>query len=412
MVMERVNRKIALVTMDVRLPGETQGLDRTAFIAGMLADAGYEVDLITSSFQHWDKAQRNTADPAYQTHGYRVVFIDAPNYSKNVTPSRVRNHTIVSRRLAEYFKRHNDYGLVLAKVPPNDMALVCAKYAEEAGIPFVVDVNDLWPEAMRMVFDVPVLSPLLFRGFKRDAEAVYARTTAAIGTSEEYALRPSKYMNHVIPHITVYVGNDVSAFDAEAAANASLVQKPEGEFWVTYAGTIGTSYDIRTMVLAADHLKRCGHADVRMVILGDGPLAPELRQLAAQLGCNCTFLGYRPHEEMAAYLQASDVLVNSFVKKAPQSIVSKIGDYLAAGKPMINTLANEEFTRKVANDGFGVNIASEDPDALAAAILELQERPQVRARMGAAARRIAEEQFDRPVAYQRIVKLVDNLLSE
>lgn len=411
MVSERANRKIALVTMDVRLPGETQGLDRTAFIASTLAKAGYRVDLITSAFQHWDKAQRDISNPMYRKNEFNIVFIDAPNYSKNITPARVHNHTVVTRRLAAHFRSQGDYDLVLAKVPPNDMALACAKYAEAAGIPFVVDVNDLWPEAMRMVFDVPVLSSMLFHGFKRDAEEVYARTAAAIGTSDEYAMRPSKHMAHPIPHITVYVGNDVAAFDAEAEANASIAQKPEGEFWVTYAGTIGTSYDIRTMVRAADHLKRCGHEDVRMMILGDGPLAAELRQLAAQLGCNCTFLGYRPHEEMAAYLAKSDILVNSFVKKAPQSIVSKIGDYLAAGKPMINTLANEEFTQKVTHDGFGVNVASEDPDALAGAILELQARPELREQMGKAARRIAEEQFDRPRSYQRIVELVDELLS-
>ena len=49
---------------------------------------------------------------------------------------------------------------------------------------------------------------------------------------------------------------------------------------------------------------------------------------------------------MAAYLAKSDILVNSFVKKAPQSIVTKIGDYLAAGKPMINTCMSPEFRQK------------------------------------------------------------------
>ena len=114
---------------------------------------------------------------------------------------------------------------------------------------------------------------------------------------------------------------------------------------------------------------------------------------------------------MAPYLAASDILVNSFVRKAPQSIVSKVGDYLAAAKPMINPLANPEFMTKVEADVFGVNVQSENPVELAAAILQLKEDAVARERMRKAARHIAEEQFDRPHAYARIVDLVNRLLA-
>ena len=36
------------------------------------------------------------------------------------------------------------------------------------------------------------------------------------------------------------------------------IEKGEDEFWVSYAGTIGTSYDIRTMVLAGKELLKRG----------------------------------------------------------------------------------------------------------------------------------------------------------
>ena len=59
---------------------------------------------------------------------------------------------------------------------------------------------------------------------------------------------------------------------------------------------------------------------------------------------------------MAAYLCASDIVVNSLVKSAAPSIVTKIGDYLASGKPMVNTGSSPEFRSKVSADGFGVNV--------------------------------------------------------
>lgn len=128
--------------------------------------------------------------------------------------------------------------------------------------------------------------------------------------------------------------------------------------------------------------------------------------------CNVDFIGYTPYQKMAAYLYKSDVTINSFVKKAPQSIVTKIGDYLAAGKPMINTCSSSEFRRKVENDGFGINIIAEDVEALYDVIIGLYENRKKCNTMGVIARKIAEKQFDRKNSYQVIVKMVNDILSE
>ena len=113
---------------------------------------------------------------------------------------------------------------------------------------------------------------------------------------------------------------------------------------------------------------------------------------------------------MAAYLKASDITINSLVKSAPQSIITKIGDYLAAGIPMINTGSSPEFRAKVETDGFGINVEAEDADALAKAFVELANDDERRRSMGVIARRIAEEQFDQPTSYQTIVELISSLV--
>ena len=182
---------------------------------------------------------------------------------------------------------------------------------------------------------------------------------------------------------------------------------------MSYAGTIGTSYDIRTMVLAAEELLRRGRKEIKFKILGGGPLKDELEKLAVSRDIsNVEFVGYAPYDKMAAYLKASDILVNSFVKKAPQSIVTKIGDYLAAGKAMINTCMSPEFRAKVENDGFGINIEPEDAVVLADAVERLYRDEEERIKMGRRARMIAEEQFDRPKSYQKIMELIEKLLKK
>jgi glycosyltransferase involved in cell wall biosynthesis len=411
-------KKIAILTMGVRLKDE-KGYTRFGYLAEFLTGMGYQVDLITTTFQHWEKTQRDLRrikkDVAAGVYPYKLRFIYEPGYRKNIDPLRVLSHKIAAKNLKKMLEKGpldgRDYDLIYAEIPPNDVALAAAEYAKKKGIPFVADVNDLWPEAMRMVLDIPVVSDAAFYPLKRDAEKVYSLVSGVVGTSDEYRDRPSKNQRRDIPKETVYVGNEIAEFDRGAEEHMAETAKPEGEFWVTYAGTIGTSYDIRTMILAGEKLAEEGHEEIKIKILGDGPLKEELEALADSRQIrNVEFTGYAPYEEMAAYLKQSDILVNSFVKKAPQSIVTKIGDYLAAGKPMINTCMSREFRRKVKQDGFGINIMPEDAGVLAEAILKLKQNEGRRLEMGRRARAVAEAEFDRPEAYKKIERLIAKLV--
>lgn len=404
-----MKKKIAVISMGVKLNGE-KGYSRFRYIGDFLSEAGYQVDLITTTFQHWEKAQRDIDTIKKEDYKFRLKFIYEPGYRKNIDPRRIWSHHIAAKNLTRLLEQEGDYDLIYCEIPPNDVALAAAEYAKKKGIPFVPDVNDLWPEAMRMVLDIPVVSDILFYPLQRDAEKVYSLVSGIIGTSDEYRDRPLKNQKLDVPRKTVYVGNEIAEFDRGVEKYGPEIQKSEGEFWVSYAGTIGTSYDIRTMVLAGKELLDRGMSQIKFKILGGGPLKDELENLAKEQGCvNVEFVGYAPYPKMAAYLAKSDILVNSFVKKAPQSIVTKIGDYLAAGKPMINTCMSPEFRQKVENDGFGINILPEDVKILADAIAELYEDRDGCRIMGEKARKIAEEQFDRPESYKKIIELIEEL---
>ena len=412
--MNRGSNNIAVISWGVKLGEERKGYTRFLSIAETLRRAGYNVDLVTSVFQHWDKAKPDVEAFPYGMHDFEIVFVNEPGYTRNVDPLRMASHRRAAKNLSRYLADHGDkYDLVYCEIPPNDVALAAARFAESRGIPFVADVNDLWPEAMKMVLDVPALNPVLYSGFDHDKRETFRRLSAVVGTSDEYARHPFEVGTcpEGIESLTVYVGNDIAAFDAGAAEHGPAIDKPEGEFWVAYAGTLGASYDVATLIDASAELVNRGLGQVKVLILGDGPDGEALRERAAGLECNVEFAGYLPYDEMCAYLAKSDVTVNSLVAKAPQSIVTKIGDYLAAGKPMINTGSSPEFRGKVEADGFGLNVPAEDVRALADAIERLFDDPELCAEMGRRARAIAEEQFDRARSYRQITALVDRLLS-
>lgn len=401
-------KRIAVFSIDAKLGHEVKGATRYVFLAETLVAAGYEVDFLTSGFQHWEKRQRDLSRFDASGHSFNVRFIDEPGYPKNMCPQRIWAHHVMAKNVRAYFDEHHDYNLVYCQIPPNDVALAVGRSAKRYGIPFVVDVNDLWPEAFRIAFDVPVLSDIAFAPFYRQARRTYALADAIVGTSDEYAARGFRDRAEDIPKVVAYVGNDLAAFDAGALAHADEVDKPVGEFWVSYAGAMSDCYDLRTLVRAMA-LVQVDHPHMKLKLMGDGTIRGELESLAAETGCDADFMGYMPYPNMAAHLVASDVLVNSLVENAPQSVPTKIGDYLAAGRPMLSTSLSPEFWAKVDTDGFGVNVRPGDVDALARALVQLEGDPVGSARMGAAARAVAEEQFDRKRSYKQLVDLVGRL---
>lgn len=418
-------KRVGIVTMGVKLGDETRGYTRFRFLSELLVKQGFEVELFTSSFQHWEKAQRDTTRACYQNQPYRITFIPEPGYQKNLDLARIKSHRIAAKNLRDMLQKRFDedpraFDLLYAEIPPNDVARVCAEEARRYGIPFVADINDLWPEAMRMVVNIPVLSDIAFYPFTRDARKVYQLLSAAVGTSDEYAARPAADRTEPYPHITVYVGNDLASFDAGVAQNADAVEKPADEVWVAYAGTLGASYDLTTLIKAGAELHTRREAQlsqsssritppIRIKILGDGPDRTKLEELAAQLSAPVDFLGYQNYPSMAAWLSKSDIVVNSLVKSAAQSIVTKIGDYLASRSALVNTGSSPEFRAKVESDGFGVNVEAEQVAPLADALEELARNSSLRKIMAARGRRIAEEEFDQPRSYLEIVRLIQTL---
>lgn len=430
----RSERKVALIVHSTKLADFEPGLDRAAYIASLLVDAGYKVDLITSSFQHWSKSQRDQSDRAYTHTPYNIVFIDEPGYKKNICLSRIISHHSFNRRLARYLSEQSGYyDVVWCQMPPNNVARTAASFAEREGIPLLIDLNDLWPDAMRMVMDIPIISDVAFAPMERDAAFAFNAAWGIIGTSQEYALHPKAYINDgEKPCIFVYVGNDLARFDA--GASEYPVEKPDDEIWVTYAGTLGKSYDVENLIdairIASEELESSDFAPesadgnngdqreirqalyakkkLRLKVLGDGPNRETLEARAKELPDDLVeFLGYLDYGEMAGYLSASDIVVNSLAEGAPQSIVSKIADYLASGSAIISTGTSSEMASILEDGDAGITIHPGDSAELADAICSLVRNEKKLDGMSKRARTIAEGSFDRASTYREIVNFVD-----
>lgn len=164
-----------------------------------------------------------------------------------------------------------------------------------------------------------------------------------------------------------------------------------------FAGAFRAWHGAIHLVTAIKRLRSRGVADVIAVFVGDGPERPAVQDAARGL-TGVTFTGPLAHERMPAALAAADVGVAPFdiglhppLQLAFYWSPLKVFEYMASGLPVVAP-ALPRLQHLVANAHEGLLYEPHTPEALADALVELRD-PELRQRMGDAARRRAEEEY-------------------
>ncbi len=390
-----MKKDIVIITQYLRLQREN-GNSRFTYLSNLLSD--YNVEIITSNFQHAEKKHRN--EKFITENNYTVTFLDEPGYRKNVTLKRFYSHYILSRNLKKYLKTRKKPDLLYCSVPSFDVGLVASNYCKKNNIPFIIDIQDLWPEAFKMAFNIPLLSDLVFLPFKIMANKV----------SETYKDRGLSVNKKNAKGLSVFLGTELDTFD-KYKIDFQYQNKPENEIWIAYIGTLGTSYNINVITDALARLKEKGIDNIKFVVMGNGPLKGIFEEYAQKKGVYNEFTGRLAYNEMVSRLCQCDIAVNPIVAASVSSIINKVADYAAAGLPVINTQRSEEYQSLLNEYHAGVNCNNDDVEGIVEAIVHLYTNDVLRKEMGTNNRKLAEEKFDRKNAYPQIVELIKNFLN-
>lgn len=101
-----------------------------------------------------------------------------------------------------------------------------------------------------------------------------------------------------------------------------------------------------------------------------------------------------------------DVAINPIRDGAAQSIINKVGDYAAAGLPVINTQENLEYRNLVDSWHIGINTFN-NTDGLKNAIIEIIGKSKSELKlMGENNRLLGESLFDRRITYDDLAKMI------
>ena len=398
-----MKKKILIIANFTRLPWE-QGNSRFPYIINLIDKEKYDVELVTSSFSHGEKRQRENKSNDMNLD-YKITLIDEPGYKKNVSLKRFYSHYVFAKNVEKHLGEIEKPDIIYCAVPSLDVAKVAAKFAENNDIKFVIDIQDLWPEAFKMVFNIPVLSDIIFYPMKKTANYIYSKANSIVAVSKTYANRAAVVNKKFDKKLPVFLGTDLETFD-----NAKKVHEivwDDDVVRLAYIGTLGHSYDIKCIIDAIKILNQKGLKNILFIVMGDGPLKESFEAYSKENNVNCEFTGRLAYEEMIGRLCACDIAINSITKGAAQSIINKVGDYAASGLPVVNNQESKEYRKLVEDYQIGFNVENSNPQEMAEKIELLYKDKELRKRLGENNRKLAEEKFDRNHTYKVIKELLE-----
>jgi colanic acid biosynthesis glycosyl transferase WcaI len=177
---------------------------------------------------------------------------------------------------------------------------------------------------------------------------------------------------------------------------------------VVYSGTLGLKHNPEILLELA---RRPELDDCSLVVLSEGKGRDWLAERQGVLAEGRLILrDFVPFSELPAVLTSSEVLISILEPGASKySVPSKVLTYLCAGRPVLAVMdPDNPAARLITDHGAGVVVGSADDSQVAAALRLLLDDPAGRARMGRAARSLAEGLFD----IERIADRFESVIQE
>ena len=179
--------------------------------------------------------------------------------------------------------------------------------------------------------------------------------------------------------------------------DALRVVKEDGDFWVGTLAGLRAVKQLPSLVRAFAALPQ----NWQLVIMGDGPEKQAIRDEAdrLQISHRVHLPGHVPKPEK--YVGLFDIFALS--SKSEQFPISMI-EAMAAGVPVASPDVGD-VAHMVAAENTPFIVAKDDEDALSKALLELSDRPELRASIGAANQKKAAGEFDEAMMIDRYKRL-------
>ena len=387
------------------LPGHTRQFE----VAVGLVRSGWTVNVFASDFNLTQRQYRRLHFPRLwsceRLAGIYWTWLWVSSYRRNNWRRQLNMlsfcihiflHLGCAAVLGRFIGRSPD--VILASSPQLPAAFTCMWIARLSGIPFVLEVRDLWPQVLIDQGGKSPSSPMV-RLLAWMELQVYRHASSVVVLAkgaEPFVRKRGASHTAWLPN-----GPDLSLFTPRPLHSDRSI------FTVLYAGAHGDANALEN-VIAAGRLLELRQVPVRIRFVGDGPEKQSLIRLAEDLK-SVTFEAPVPKAQIPDLMEESDAILLS-LKDVPLFCYgvspNKLYDAYALGRPVITTVAGA-INAEVEEHRVGVTAPPGDPQALAFAIKRLMDTPiSERRAMAERAIQLAHSTYSR----QRINAEYDSLL--
>jgi glycosyltransferase involved in cell wall biosynthesis len=396
------------------LPGGTRHYD----LGRELVKRGHRVAIFAASFHHYlhreTRLQPGEKWKIEDVNGVKFVWIRTPSYQRNDW-RRVQNMVVFAFRawwlgwkLLKLAPEVGKPDVVIGSSPHLLTPLAAYWVAQHYGVPFVMEVRDLWPQTIIDMGELSAHHPIT-KALQVLERFLYYRAKKII----TLLAQADKYISACgIPQekiVWIPNGVDFSRFEGLEPCVAS-----ENGLKVIYLGAHGKANALDIVIQAAKILQDQGYRQIRFILVGDGPEKPKLIRLGQALGlANVEFREPVPKTEIPRVLGEAD----AFIVQLGGSEVyrwgissNKLFDFMAAGRPVFSSAEAPLNPVKEACCGF--TVPPRDPEALAEAVIKLyQMSPEERAEMGKRGQEYVEKHHDIRKLATQLESVLQSVLS-
>jgi colanic acid biosynthesis glycosyl transferase WcaI len=264
-------------------------------------------------------------------------------------------------------------------------------------VPFVLEIRDLWPDSLTGC-GVGGEKSLMFRALGALSKFLYRSCDHIVVVTPafkkelvtKWRISPEK-----ISVVENGVQTDLFCPDGSTAAykkNLGL----DGQFVVSYIGTLGQAHGLSTALKSAAELQTA-FPNIFFLFVGEGADKEHLLNQAKSCKLhNVRFLPGKPREEIPSVIKASDICL-VLLKKADvfkTVIPTKMLEFMACGRPLI--LGVDGQAREIVEQAqAGIFVEPENSAALTRAITRLYGDSELRETLGKNGRHYIVNHFSR-----------------
>ncbi len=390
---------------------ESPGPDQPRAFVRTLAARGHQVDVLACDFNAYNEQTETTehwTDPSGGT--VTVHRLPAPRNMRASLRNRLLTYMKFAWAAWRYGRGMQRPDVVLASIQPLFAGYAGLKLARRWNVPVLIEVRDLWPDAL---VAKGAISRLQSAPLERLARSLYFGADRLVSLTP--GIRRELIGKGVDAEKIDLFPNGYRAPDLHNTTDSRLsIRKEYGwdeKFVAVFTGA-------HTEVTAVDVIVRAGallksRPDIRIDLFGAGQTKSNAVALSKQLGLdNVHFHDAVPKSRVPRILAGADVALMTLFQSPLIHIYfeSKLIDYMGAAKPILAAMDGLQATL-IERLGAGRTVPSLDHEGLARLIIDACNRQDELQPMAAAGNAFIREHLAQDLILGRYAERLESMAS-